>query len=693
MPAPAPQLIVQAFAASAPNCTPASPTPGGKTNPFPVPSQIGVTNGAASYTDGFPQNTMKPIASGGTWPFGEDMNGILFAITSNLASIWGGQLYQFNATWAADNSGYAAGAVIQQANNPLGFWVNLVSGNTNNPDTGGSGWTSAVIGWQRTAAEISAGVTPTNYSYQALDVRRYGADPTGTNDSTTAFNNLLSVLATLGGGSATIWPGTYKITSTIAINLAPASGGSFITYGCVLDARGVTFNYTGSGYAFDFSATNTGATYGFPLLEIIGANLLGTSGASGGWRTRSLNSVRWYEVKTQGFTAGPAWTLLNDVNWSENCHWRGCAAVNCQNVMAFAKTGGTNSFARTYVDGIFAAGITGYWFVVGGGCAVYDSRFTHLSGNFGGLGLFLLGATSNDCDMSGTVVDGLDYECNGTISSNWTAGLSSGATSGTLAAAWPYPSGTYTVIFSDAEQRQATYTNGSTAVSWAGGLSSNVTSTAIVQQSIVQIANYPGSGVARRPVLTNIGPYATFINSALQANFPIWTQGNGAAIAGPETAETQAITTAAPLNSLWGQSSVYEPNFNVAATRDVASYDQPTLQSISLNGFGSAVSGRVALYRVGNMARLRVYDTLTGTSNANTLVSSALPQEFWPSIAVSVLCFVEDNGNFGIGAVQIGTAGVMTFYKFDGTNFLSNGFTTSGTKGLVSGWSFGWDLA
>ena len=54
----------------------------GSKNTIPVPSQISVTPGAASYTDGFPPLTMTPKASGGVPPFGQDMNGILYAITT-----------------------------------------------------------------------------------------------------------------------------------------------------------------------------------------------------------------------------------------------------------------------------------------------------------------------------------------------------------------------------------------------------------------------------------------------------------------------------------------------------------------------------------------------------------------------------------------------------------------------------------
>lgn len=61
----------------------------------------------------------------------------------------------------------------------------------------------------RTAKEISAGVTPTNYSYPPLNALRYGADNTGVASSTTAFANMMLSVPTTGG-ECVIPPGTYK---------------------------------------------------------------------------------------------------------------------------------------------------------------------------------------------------------------------------------------------------------------------------------------------------------------------------------------------------------------------------------------------------------------------------------------------------------------------------------------------------
>ena len=51
-----------------------------------------------------------------------------------------------------------------------------------------------------------------------------------------------------------------------------------------------------------------------------------------------------------------------------------------------------------------------------------------------------------------------------------TAGVSVAATTATLLSSWAYPTGTYTIYFSDGEFRSVTLTSGSTAVSWSVGI-------------------------------------------------------------------------------------------------------------------------------------------------------------------------------------------------------------------------------
>lgn len=55
-----------------------------------------------------------------------------------------------------------------------------------------------------------------------------------------------------------------------------------------------------------------------------------------------------------------------------------------------------------------------------------------------------------------------------------TAALSAGATSGTLATAWAYSTGSYLVQFSDGETKTVTLTANATTITWAGGLTGGV---------------------------------------------------------------------------------------------------------------------------------------------------------------------------------------------------------------------------
>jgi hypothetical protein len=108
-------------------------------NTIPVASQIGITAGLASYTDGFPPLTMTPVASGGIPPFGQDFNGIFYAVTSALQWIQAGASYTYDSTFQTTIGGYPAGALVQRSEG-LGWWLNTVANNATAPESGGAGW-------------------------------------------------------------------------------------------------------------------------------------------------------------------------------------------------------------------------------------------------------------------------------------------------------------------------------------------------------------------------------------------------------------------------------------------------------------------------------------------------------------------------------------------------------------------------
>lgn len=112
----------------------------GSRNTIPTFSQVSVTPGAASLTDGFPPLTMTPPAGGGVAPFGQDFNGILYQTTQNLQWLQAGGPIKYDAAFAAAIGGYPRGATLSHASVVGAIWVCTVDNNSTNPDAGGSGW-------------------------------------------------------------------------------------------------------------------------------------------------------------------------------------------------------------------------------------------------------------------------------------------------------------------------------------------------------------------------------------------------------------------------------------------------------------------------------------------------------------------------------------------------------------------------
>jgi len=111
----------------------------GSKNVIKRESQISVTPGAASFTDGFPPLTMTPIASGGIPPLGQDMNGILNVITANIMYTNAGGIASYDPTFSAQIGGYPLNALLRSIT-PGYFYVNSVENNASDPTAGGAGW-------------------------------------------------------------------------------------------------------------------------------------------------------------------------------------------------------------------------------------------------------------------------------------------------------------------------------------------------------------------------------------------------------------------------------------------------------------------------------------------------------------------------------------------------------------------------
>lgn len=114
----------------------------GVKNVIPVPSQIGITPGAASFNDGFPPQTMISLVSGGIPPSGLDFNGIFYLISAYCSWLQGGGWFQYDADFVTLNTGYGVGAILQSAVDPSQFFYNTLADNPNDPDSVTTGWVS-----------------------------------------------------------------------------------------------------------------------------------------------------------------------------------------------------------------------------------------------------------------------------------------------------------------------------------------------------------------------------------------------------------------------------------------------------------------------------------------------------------------------------------------------------------------------
>ncbi len=122
--------------------------------------------------------------------------------------------------------------------------------------------------YPQTAAEASAGVTPTYYYYPPGDVRRYGDNATpGTTDMTTAIRNAITVVSASGGGWVTGDFGTtYKVTDEIDL-----------MEGVKWDLNNSTVNFVVSGDKRGFTPkSHTALQNG--TITLTGSGLIGSAG-------------------------------------------------------------------------------------------------------------------------------------------------------------------------------------------------------------------------------------------------------------------------------------------------------------------------------------------------------------------------------------------------------------------------------
>lgn len=172
--------------------------------------------------------------------------------------------------------------------------------------------------YARTASEIAAGVTPTNYAYLPGDVRRYGAVGDGSTD------DFAAIQAALNSGAKEIVfpPGTYRCSASPRVT---TSGQRIIGYGATLVANaksvsGLHIGYNGATFVKTDNVTVEGLTF-------TGAQ--DGSGSTESWcvviqppttvpysQGIGCSSVRVMNCRGSGHTGGVAATCADDLEVS-----------------------------------------------------------------------------------------------------------------------------------------------------------------------------------------------------------------------------------------------------------------------------------------------------------------------------------------------------------------------------------------
>jgi hypothetical protein len=288
------QLRFQMQASQVPTKIPVAFATSGTKNAIPTASQIGITAGAASLTDGFPPLTFTPISSGGVPPAGADFNGILNLISAIGRWQSAGGLFPYDATFSTSIGGYPKGALLISADGST-EWLCTVDNNTTNPDTGGANWLNASVGRLLNIQQFTSSgtYTPTPGTTSIIvDVVGGGGGGGGSTACATGQSS-----AGGGGGGGAF--GKSRITAgfagtAVTIGAAGAGGtagggvggnGGTSSFGAFVSAPGnfgsnggVATTSTGIGNGTGLTSTPTGSNI---ISQAGGQGLYGFSGVSG----------------------------------------------------------------------------------------------------------------------------------------------------------------------------------------------------------------------------------------------------------------------------------------------------------------------------------------------------------------------------------------------------------------------------
>ena len=111
----------------------------------------------ATLNDGFPLITMTPQDAGGIAPNGQDMNGALYAISSDMVHRQKGLRIQFDPAYAAKIGGYDQGCILA-SNDYTRDYISLIPNNLTDPNGSGPAGKWAIYSGAGSIASATASI-------------------------------------------------------------------------------------------------------------------------------------------------------------------------------------------------------------------------------------------------------------------------------------------------------------------------------------------------------------------------------------------------------------------------------------------------------------------------------------------------------------------------------------------------------
>lgn len=497
----------------------------------------------------------------------------------------------------------------------------------------------------RTAGEIAAGVTPTNYAYFEGDIRRYGA-LTAAVDNSAAINAALLVSAN-GGAAAYIPPGGWAYTSTLNAVLNSCMHGEGFSsvlqpHGC----DGITLTTSGAVAGPKFirdlfiSGTGTGANAG------IAANMLAASGNRG-------TGLVVEDVVIQNFAFGV------DMVGEWNPTFDKLFLYNNYNGMRFSERSiDTRIVDVSIVKGAIAGAGTqrGIQFVQVGAVRPEDVTLRHAYVYGYDIGMDLtngLYAVVEHCDFDNCQQTGIRV---GTIN------------------------GGVTIRDSWINVNAAAATIGIEVIAAGSPINEKVL---IEGNNITNLTPNAGSiGIKAGANQLGVKVGDNFIKD-FETGVRFNANDNGVCTRNTIDATASAIV----LDSL-GLNYEVGPNTIVAGTPLVLTGTRPV--GMSYYASGSAVlpvTGMTAGLNVtynwvsdGQLVTLSNPSSANGTSNATTMTATGLPVALRPATGCVCLVAVRDSGVIQLGSVAVDNLGVLTY----GLGAANAAFAAAGGKGVTS---------